>query len=37
MFIQSLMVQINSDSEITGNIGSDSDMEKGILTAEAEE
>ena len=35
MFIQSLVVQIKSDSELTVHIGSDSDMEKGILTAEA--
>lgn len=35
MFIQSLAVQIESDSELTVHIGADSDMEKGILTAEA--
>ena len=35
MFIQSLAVQIESDSELTIHIGADSDMEKGILTAEA--
>lgn len=35
MFVQSLVVQIESDSELTVHIGEDSDMEKGILTAEA--
>ena len=35
MFIQSLAVQIESDSELTVHIGADSDMKKGILTAEA--
>ena len=35
MFVQSLVVQIESDSEMTVHIGEDSDMEKGILTAEA--
>lgn len=35
MFLQSLAVQIESDSELTVHIGKDSDMEKGILTAEA--
>lgn len=35
MFIQSLVVQIESDSELTVHIGADSDMTKGILTAEA--
>lgn len=35
MFVQSLAVQIESDSELTVHIGEDSDMEKGILTAEA--
>ena len=35
MFVQSLVVQIGSDSELTIHIGEDSDMEKGILTAEA--
>lgn len=35
MFIQALAMQIESDSELTVHIGADSDMEKGILTAEA--
>ena len=35
MFVQSLAVQIESDSELTVHIGKDSDMGKGILTAEA--
>lgn len=35
MFIQSLAVQIESDSELTVHIGADSDMAKGVLTAEA--
>lgn len=35
MFIQSLVVQIQSESELTVHIGADSDMDKGILTAEA--
>lgn len=35
MFVQSLVVQIESESELTVHIGADSDMEKGILTAEA--
>ena len=35
MFVQSLVVQIQSDSELIIHIGEDSDMEKGILTAEA--
>lgn len=35
MFVQSLAVQIESDSELTVHIGEDSDMDKGILTAEA--
>lgn len=35
MFIQSLVVQIKSDSELIVHIGEDSDMEKGILTVEA--
>lgn len=35
MFVQSLAVQIASDSELTVHIGEDSDMDKGILTAEA--
>lgn len=35
MFVQSLAVQIQSESELTIHIGEDSDMEKGILTAEA--
>lgn len=35
MFLQALVVQIGSDSELTVHIGEDSSMEKGILTAEA--
>ena len=35
MFIQSLVVQIKSNSELIVHVGEDSSMEKGILTAEA--
>ena len=35
MFIQSMVMQIESDSELVVNIGRDSNMDKGILTAEA--
>lgn len=35
MFVQSMAMQIESESELTVNIGRDSNMDKGILTAEA--
>lgn len=35
MFVQTVALQIESESELTVHIGENSDMEKGILTAEA--